>query len=573
VKSVAVRAPSLQATPFLPAKLPSAVLPSAVLPSAVLLAAVLLSAVLLFALPARAEEAPSFASALELARDGQLTQARVAAQAVLAGDPANADAARLLQDVLLAMGKTDEARAAIPQAAPDLIKRGLTARLLAGAAACPELAAVVKDPGAPKRFLLDLAAAQIAAGHDAAAESSANTFVKNHADDGEGLTVLGEVLAARRKNTGARKAFEQALAQVPGLARPAAGLAALHAQAGHEKKSRAVLQDALAVHPHHPTLLRALADDQARAGEYDEAVRTLGQVLGMPVPKADVHARLGEVHRARRDYPKAEASAKAALALEKDHPGALRTRGFVKQKRKDLVGALADYESVAKLRPTWAQIHVDIAFIHFLNDKVVPAQRAIDVALKLDKKLPDAHLKAGLILFARGKGKLAKKSLGVVLKADRENVPANRAMGYILLDEGKPKNAIKHFRVVADQNETDSASMRMIGRCLLVMGKVDDAIESFREAVSRNDKDAFAYFDLGKGLEKLEKWDDAAAAYRRAITAEATLVHPHLYLARLLDEVLDEPEESLPHYKRFLELGGDDEGGSIKKRVEALEDK
>ncbi len=529
--------------------------------------------VLLFALPLHAKDAIGLARAERLAQHGQFTEARVAATALLKADPTHADAARLLQDLLLAMGLTKEAKAAIPDAAPDAMKRGLAARLRSGKAAIAELTALLKEPGVPARFRLDLAAAQLALGRAPGAESNANLFLKDNPEDLEGLTLLGDALAARGRATSARKVYERALTLSPGLARPAAALAELYALANDEEKSRAVLQEALTVHPQHPTLLRALADDHVRAGEYDEALRGLGQLLTLPVPKVDVHARLSEIHRAKRDYVAAETCAKTALALQKDHPRALRTLGFVKQKRKDYPGALADYTTVAKLRPKWAQIHVDIAFVHFLADKVILAQKAIDVAFKLDKDLPDAHLKAGLILFARGKGKDAKKSLAIVLKKDDTNIAANRTMGYILLDEGKPKNALKHFALVAETDPTDSASMRMVGRCQLGMGKVDDAIASFRAAVGRNGKDAFAYFDLGKGLERAEKWDDAAAAYKRAIAAEADFVHPYGYLAKLLDEVLNEPDEALPHYKRFLELDGDDEGGSISARIEQLEKK
>ena len=117
----------------------------------------------------------------------------------------------------------------------------------------------------------------------------------------------------------------------------------------------------------------------------------------------------------------------------------------------------------------------------------------------------------------------------------------------------------------------DFDSLRMMGNAYLRMGKLEDAIEAYQEAIGRNGKYGFAYFDLGRALEKQERFEDAAAAYRKAVQLDKTLPHPHLYLAELLDEILDEPEEALTHYKQYLDLDGHGEGGWIKKRIEQLE--
>jgi tetratricopeptide (TPR) repeat protein len=175
------------------------------------------------------------------------------------------------------------------------------------------------------------------------------------------------------------------------------------------------------------------------------------------------------------------------------------------------------------------------------------------------------------VLFQRGKPKLAKKELSAVLKKDDDDLRANRYMGYILLDEGKSKAAAKLFDKVAELDPKDYDSLRMMGNAYLRMGKVEQAIESYQEAIGRNGKYGFAYFDLGRALEKQERFEDAAAAYRKSAELDKTLPHPHLYLAELLDEVLDEPEEALKHYKQYLDLDGHGEGGWIKKRVEQLE--
>ena len=532
------------------------------------LAACLLTAAL--ALPVHAEDKAA-GDAAALFTEGRFDAARDAAQAALAKDPTDAAMARILQDALVAMGDAKAAAAVAPQGAPEIVLQGLAARMQEPAAAIKALTQITKVEGAPAYLRLDLARAHIAKGTASAAEAVASAFRKDRPDSAEGASVLGAALAARGKEVSARDAFQEALASQPGRADAAIGLAQVLVTREEPDAALETLKQALAVHPRHPHVLIAYATRQAAGGDYPSALRTLQGVLTLPVPKADVHAQMAEVQRAKKDWKAAEACALLALGIDKENTRALRVLGFVKLKRNDHEGALAEYAKVATLLPEDAQIRADIALVYIVTGKLKEAEEAAKEALKLDKKLIDGHVRMGQTLYLRGKGKQAKRSFQAVLKEDKNHILVNRYIGYVLLDEGKPKSALKHFGIVADALPKDSSSVRMMGRCQLAMGKVDDAVTSFRDAVARNEKDGWAYFDLGKGLERQEMWDDALAAYLRAIEVDPKLPYPHLYVAELYDEVQGEPEKALPHYKSYLELGGHDEGKAIEKRVKQLE--
>ncbi len=523
------------------------------------------------------KKVPTWEATQKLARQGNLPRAIVAARAVMEADPANVAAARLLQDLLRELGKTDDAAKAVPTKASDLVRRGLLARVMEGnpKKAVAELTAVLREDGAPAIFQLDLAHALVALDRASSGESEATRYVKEHPGDVVGLTSLGHILVARDKAIAARKAFDEALEPDPGLASPAIGLARLHAAEDRPEDSRAVLGRALAVYPRNPSLLMALAEDQIRAEELDIALRTLGSLLHLPAEQSAVHVRMAEVHRLRTMLSDAERCARLALTVKPQIPfqraRALRVIGFVKQKADDLPASLEAYEKAAEAKPDWATIHVDVALVQLLMGKHLFAERTLKKAFELDEDHFDAHLTHGVVQFFRQDTKLAKKELAWALKRDKDNIRANRYMGYVLLDEGKGKNALRHFLKIAELDEKDSSCMRMAGRCHILMGRIENAIEAFREAIARNPKDGWAYFDLGRGFEKQEKWEDAAAAYRKSIELDKKISHPHLYLAELLDGILDEEKEAIPHYKAYLELGGHKEGGWIKKRIEQLE--
>ena len=443
-------------------------------------------------------------------------------------------------------------------------------------AAASGLAKLLTTEGAPSVFRLDLARAQMAVGRPSAAQADAERYVKSQPDDAEGHLVLAQVFVMRGKDQPARLAFMKVIELSPGHPRATAGLAKLLAET-EPGAALQVLSQALGVYPNNPDLRFALADAQIREEAFEDATLTLTGILELPVRKSVVHTRLAEVWRMRRDYRAAATSASAALADETItddlRARALRTQAFTKQKLGDLSGARADFRTALKFAPDWAQLHAEFAFVLALDDDLEGAEKCVEHALSLDKKLTHAHLTYGIVLYLAGKTKKAKKELGLVLKEDKESVPANRYLGYVLLEEGKPKTALKHFQRVAEALPDDADSMRMGGRSYLAMGKVDEALESFRSAIDRDPKDGFAHFDLGKALERKEEWDEAEAAYRQAIAVEDGLTHPHLYLAELLDQVQGEPEASLEHYKRYLELGGPDEGDVVAKRIEQLEEK
>ena len=526
---------------------------------------------LLAGAPLRVASADDLADARTLARSGSFDDAIRLVAKVTKAEPANVAALRFHQDLVRAWQPKVDPTTVIPVDTPLAIKAGLEARLLDGAKAAGALETVMKAEGTSPLFQLDLARAYLAADKASQADGVLGRFLKDTPDQPEAMVLHGLTLFARGKHTGGRSCLEKALTAVPGWDAAAVPLAAAYGRAKKDEDARRVLQDALSINPRQPLLLLALADDQMRVGDAATAVRTLRSVFETEGHKLPVHERLAEAHRQLKAYKDAEASAVKALGLDKDSVPALRTLGFVKQKRRDWAGALEAYEQVVTLQPDDPQAHVDVGFVKVISEDRRGARRSFERALKLDKHHLDANLKMGVYAYLGDDPKRAKKHLAVVLKSDKQNVPANRYMGYVLLREGKSKNAYKHFKIVSELREKDADSVRMMGKALLAMGKLDDAVASFREAIGRDDKNAQAYFDLAKGLQDQEQWEDAEAMFRKAIALDATFTHPNLYLAELLDEYQGDAEAALPYYKRYLELGGTDKGNTIDRRVKQIE--
>lgn len=517
------------------------------------------------------------AEARRLALKGDIEQALEVGIASYRASPEKGVASiRLVQDLRRLLGrgagKKPEQQEAL-KASSELDRRGFSARLLAPDEAAHALEALLTDEKANPLFGLDLARAYIALDQQAKAESLLSAYLKVGPEDTEAHVLMGLSLASRGKQSGARSSFEQALKSVPGLASAVVPLAASLGASRKDKQARAVLQEARTLYPENAVLLLGLADDQVRVGEYEAAIRGLNTALGLQGSLLLVHERLALAHRKRKQIKMADTHAGSALQLDAASVTALRTLGWVKQKRKDYKGALEAYEKVLALKPKWPQIHVDIAFVKTMSEDRIGAGKALRQALKLDKNHLNAHLRMGIYCYLGDDDRGARKNLAFVLKEDKENVPANRYMGYLLLREGKPKNALKHFKKICELDPQDVDAARMMGKALMGMGKLTPAVEAFRGAIARDDKNALAYFDLGKGLRAQAKYEDALLAFRQAISLDGKLASPHLYVAEITDEVKGDEDGALPYYKSYLALGGYDKTGTVKKRIKQIEDK
>jgi tetratricopeptide (TPR) repeat protein len=270
--------------------------------------------------------------------------------------------------------------------------------------------------------------------------------------------------------------------------------------------------------------------------------------------------------------PEAEASARKAVELDPGEFAGQETLGFVLLKRKDLDGALEHYGAALRIDPTRIEPYVGLGYAQALRKEFKFAEDMLEKALKIDKDDVDANLKMGIVAYQKKDYRRAARHIQVVLRQDPQNLIAQRYMGYVLLNEGKAKEALDVLKKASIAAETEDAmTIRMMGRALFELGNKEEALTAFQRAVAVDEKDPWAHFDLGKAQEDGEEYPLAQASYEKAIELDATFSWPHLYLAELLDEVLDQKPEALAHYQRFLELSGPDPESDVKRRIDQLQ--
>jgi tetratricopeptide (TPR) repeat protein len=532
---------------------------------ALLMTIVLLAASTLAAAPSKELELAKLMS-----REGRLDEAVKAAEAAHLAAPADAETARLYQDLL--REKSGESIEWSPgSAVPEILARYLNARALEPKKAELALKALAGEDGAPPQVKLDLALAALALGKIRTAENCVKEYLAKNPDDAEGHFVQGRVRHEDGKDHAAKAALRRAVTIEPHYAEATVLLASI-LRAGEEgTDARKLLKEALEVYPKNPVLVAGLGEDHFTEEEWQPATASFAKAVELRPGRMSYRVRQAESQLKLRKYDDVIATVTGALEIDAGHAVANATIGLAYEKKKDYEKALEHYRAAVKAEPKWIRAHVDVGFVHTLMGDYKKAEEALKKALKLDKKDPQANLSLGMVYYQLERAKDAKKHFSVVLKQNSDHLLANRLMGYVVLSEGKAKDAIKYFEKVSKLDPEDPDSLRMIGRAKLSLGKVQEALDSIYDALDRDPRFAPAQFDLGKTLEADQNFDGAREAYEKAIELDASYPDPHLYLAELLDEVDNEPEKALGHYRTYLELGGDDPYGDVKERIKQLE--
>lgn len=85
------------------------------------------------------------------------------------------------------------------------------------------------------------------------------------------------------------------------------------------------------------------------------------------------------------------------------------------------------------------------------------------------------------------------------------------------------------------------------------------ALPAFQRAVQANPQNAVAYNGMGMVLRETRDYARAEQAYLRALAINPSYAAASLNLGILYDAYLNRPQSALPYYKRYQQLGGQDD--------------
>lgn len=232
---------------------------------------------------------------------------------------------------------------------------------------------------------------------------------------------------------------------------------------------------------------RMLGNAYAQKEQYEEAVRWFRDALSIDPADLIAQLNLGRVLRGLKRHDEALEAFDAAVALQPEIPDGYFERGATLRVLKRPEEALKDLATAARLGPTSASTHLQIAGIYMY-----------------DLNEPDRAIEG--------------------LKAALEQVSSpgllHQALGECYTARGDFETALVHFEKFVEISPELPNPHRLKAETLVELGCFEDALAGFQQAVDLAPDFVMAWYGLADVYERMDRISDAADAYEHAI-AEA----------------------------------------------------
>ena len=286
--------------------------------------------------------------------------------------------------------------------------------------------------------------------------------------------------------------------------------------------ARAAYEHALAKDPLERAARDGLALLLARSGDVDGAIRLAKETTVKFPASATAWIRLGMVYGAARKATDARQAYAAAFLRAQDDARALLVLGA-----------------------TFTGIE-DYALAH----------KSLDRALVLAPNDPDTLAAAGALLLQEDKAGAALPLLARAAAASPKDarlaflqgVAAERVLDYA--------GAVSAYARAAKLSPQDAEYATALGLVLETKGDTDGAIQAFKDAMEAAPDDPDLPLRLGGLCEKKRRWRQAEEAYRAAAKLAPKKPEPHLFLAVVLGDHLDNDRAALEELETYRLLGG-----------------
>jgi tetratricopeptide (TPR) repeat protein len=388
----------------------------------------------------RDDEARSMRAALivEGGTPDELRTAVAELQAAVGRSPQNAVLRFHLGRALVRQGQLDQARVQFEEAIKQ--RPNLTAARLALAEvhmARRDYAAALQtvrellqlDPGnLPAKLLRH--AALVATGNLVQARADLETVLKEHPGSREALLAMASLNLVERRYAEAEQQFRKLHESAPaGDLRALIGWTETYAAQGRYDQAIAVLKKELAQDEKRSAVRLALANALARAGQWDEAIAHYSRLIQENPKAGHLYLRLGEAQRRKGDLQGGLASFRKAVDLMPKEPSALLALALMQDQLGQYRDSQQTYERILQLEPDHPIALNNLAYL--LAERGGDLDRALTLAQRARQKLPQDHNVADTLGWIYIKKNLADNAIEIFRELTRKE-PGNPTFHYHL---------------------------------------------------------------------------------------------------------------------------------------------
>jgi tetratricopeptide (TPR) repeat protein len=286
-------------------------------------------------------------------------------------------------------------------------------------------------------------------------------------------------------------------------------------------------EQALTLNPYDWVLHQKLAQLLETSPDKTHQARALDewrQVIALMPHYPDAHCELGVLLDRTGQTPAAETELRTALKLTRNcSPNALNALGHVLAIQNRLTEAVEDYEKAIRLKPNFA----------------------------------DAHLNLGAALERLGKKDEAKAHFEEALRLAPASTQAAVHMGELFDEHGEVSAAITRYTELLREDPNNAVTHFKLGRCLALLGHSADAQEQYAEALRLQPDFPDAHSELGVELGKSGKVAEALDHFRKAVALKSDSEEFHKNLGIALAR-LHQFDKATTEFEAVLRLKPDD---------------
>jgi tetratricopeptide (TPR) repeat protein len=279
------------------------------------------------------------------------------------------------------------------------------------------------------------------------AESEYQAALQANAGFGPALNNLGEIYYRQGARARAKEWFEKAIAADP--------------------KKNAPAYNNLAV------ILYNEAKETGNAGLYKEAISKLRRALAIDNDSMPAYALLALIYYTTAEGAESKLRLAELVCTQAKHVNdkyapIYNTLGLIKLKRRNVTGALKEFEKAVELDPKYAEAHLNIGAIGLASRQYEKAQKSFETVLALQPNNFDAQVGLGVALRGQKKIDEAEAAYKKAQQLDSKACAIAYNLG-LLYQDYKNSEDNKHLRQAQD-------FYRQYVQCgKTVKAKVDDA--------------------------------------------------------------------------------------------------
>lgn len=418
--------------------------------------------------------------------------------------------------------------------------------------------------------------------------------------DIDSLVMLGRLNRVLENSVDAEMAFKKVLAVEPDNEDATTGLASVYSDRGDAKAAAELLdkltkkspsakayvslansyesmheytlaaeayKSALAIDGTHTELRGALAQDQALAGKYDEALTTYQEMADASPREAQPYVGMAQIYMERKQFADARKALDKAKSLEPDNlevqfneVGLLENEGKLPEAisaLKTIVDSTDRKSYDPSQKAARAKMLERLGLLYRSNDQFEQAASTFRQIAVLDPDLAPRAEAQIIDTYRQGRDyNKAQATSEAALKKYPKDRTIHEVRAQLLSDQGKPEEAVAELKKLLD-GKSDRELYVAMADIQQKAKKYSDASKSLDEAqklAQNKEETSNILFMRGAMYEREKKYDQAEQTFRKVLESDPTNASALNYLGYMLADRNVRLPEAQDYIQRAVKL-------------------